>query len=101
MQRAVPLVQSFIAYGSITSDYQLVGDLFGEPCLQLIVVSTMDDTVQFSWDGVNDAFPVVAKATIIIDVGSNGLAESANQGAYVKLIGSPSTGGLYIGGFTV
>lgn len=100
-QKAIPLTQASIAYGSITSSYQLVGSVFSAPLVQLIIISTMNDSVQFSWDGINAFIPIVSGATVIIDVNSNKISVPANSGAYVKLLGSPSSGSLYVSGFTV
>jgi hypothetical protein len=100
-QKGIILAQRSILYSSLTSSYQLVGAVFPAPLVQLIIVSTLNDSVQFSWDGIIDAFPIVAGANIILDIKANGIIESANQGCYVKTLGSPSSGSLYFGGFTV
>ena len=100
--KAVPFTQVSIAAGSITSSYQAIGTAnFNRQMVEVIIVSTLDAVVQWSWDGVNAAFPIPAGATIIINLKSNAIVLSANYGPYVKTLGSPTTGSLYVGGFSV
>jgi hypothetical protein len=100
--RAVPFPQVSIAEASIGASYVAVGgSLFNTPMLIVIIVSTLNDTVQWSWDGVNPAFPVVAGATIIIDMKSDNIPLPGSYGPFVKLIGTPNTGSLYVGGFSI
>jgi len=100
-QKGIVLAQRSILYSAITSSYQLIGAVFAAPLVQLIIVSTLNDVVQFSWDGITPAFPITAGATIILDVKSDGIIVNANDGCYVKTLGTPSSGSLYFGGFTV
>jgi Flp pilus assembly pilin Flp len=97
---AVPFTQVSIAYSALTSSYQLIGGaLFAAPMVIIVIVSTLNDSVQWSWDGVNAAFPVIADATIIIDLKSDKIVLPAKYGPYVKTLGSPTSGSLYVGGF--
>ena len=98
---AVVIAQKTIAAAAISTSYAIVGSAFSSPPVMVIIVSTLDEPVQFSWDGVTDAFPVAARATIIIDFKSDGIALPAVLGPYVKEIGNPTSGSLYVGGFTV
>ena len=100
--KAVPIIQRSVAFGSITSSYvPMGGTAFNTPMTMVIIVSSLNDTVQWSWDGVNPAFPIIAGATIILDMKSDGIPLPANFGPYVKTLGSPASGSLYVGGFTV
>jgi len=99
--KAVPLAQRVIAAAAISSTYSLVGSIFTTAPIMVIIISTLDQTVQFSWDGVTDAFPVIANIPLIINLKSNLVAIAGNYGPYVKEIGNPTTGSLYVGGFTV
>jgi hypothetical protein len=99
---AIPIEQKTLAAASITTSYALVGSVFSSPPVMVIIVSTLDTAVQFSWDGVKDAFPILANSAIILDLKSDGAPLPAvAYGPYVKEIGNPTTGTLYIGGFTV
>lgn len=104
-QRAVPLAQRAAAFGAITSSYTLVGAVFTASPVFLYIMSTLDQAVQISWDGVTDAIAVPVGSTvpvyIPIDLKANGIAMSGQFGVYVKEIGNPGAGSLYVGGFTV
>ena len=100
-QAAVPLVQRTIAAASISSSYAVVGSIFSKPVLCLIVVSTLDQAVQVSLDGTNDFIPVPAGATLIIDSRMNNVVLAGWRGVYVKEIGNPTTGSLYVSGLTL
>jgi hypothetical protein len=98
---AIPMAQRVIAAAAISSTYSIIGSIFSTAPIMVIIISTLDQTVQFSWDGVTDAFPVIANVPLIINLKTNKVAISGNYGAYVKEIGNPTTGSLYVGGFTV
>lgn len=103
-QRAVPLTQRTAAFGAITSSYTLVGTVFSASPVFLYIMSTLDQAVQISWDGVTDAIAIpigsVTPVYIAIDLKANGIAMSGGLGVYVKEIGNPGAGSLFVGGFT-
>lgn len=90
-----------IAAASIVAGYTLVTSIFGSGVVQLILYSSLDATVQLSLDGVRDFIPIPAGGTLIIDVKSNVGALSGAFGVYVKDLGNPTTGSLYVSGFVV
>ena len=50
--KAVPFTQVSLAFGSLTSSYQAIGGkAFATPMIFVVIVSTFNDTVQWSWDG--------------------------------------------------
>lgn len=100
-QAAVPLTQRTAAAAAITNSYTLVGTIFSKPVIELTIVSTLDQAVQLSLDGTNDWCPIPAGATMIVDLKSNGLCLEGWRGVYVKEIGNPASGTLYITGFTL
>lgn len=100
-QEAVPLVQRVAAAAAITTSYTLVGSIFSSPVLTLIIYSSLDQTVQLSLDGTNDFIPVPSGATMVLDVRTNNVALAGWRGVYVKEIGNPTTGSLYVGGLTL
>lgn len=99
--KAVPLVQRSIGFASIGATYSVVGSIFGDPVFCLIIVSTLNENVQISLDGVNDFIPVVANATLVIDIKSDGAAVGGALGVYVKDLNNPTSGSLYVSGFTI
>ena len=98
--KAVPLVQRVIAAASISSSYAIVGSIFSAPVVQLIIYSSLDEDVQISLDGVNDFIPIPEGATLVLDMKSDNIVLSSARGVYVKEIGNPTTGSLYVGGFS-
>jgi hypothetical protein len=99
-KNAFPIAQKTIAAASISSTYAIVGSGFTTPMLMVVIISTLDEAVQFSWDGVTDAFPILAGSAIVLDFKSDNIPLPAGYAPYVKEIGNPTTGSLYIGGFT-
>ncbi|NJL54155.1 hypothetical protein HC928_02565 [bacterium] len=104
-QKAVPLSQRSIAAESITSSYALVGTIFSSPVLWLCIVSTLNAVVQISLNGTTDfvAIPVgdTVPAIITIPFKEFNTVLSGNFGIYVKEIGNPSAGNLYISAISI
>lgn len=100
-QRAIPLIQRTLAAGSIGANYSLVGSIFSTPVVLLIVVSTLDEDVQLSLDGSTDFIPLVSRGLMVLDEKTNGIVLSGEKGVYVKRIGTPTSGSIYVGGFTI
>lgn len=95
-REAKPLEQRSIAAAGISGTYALVGSVFGEGVVTLLIVSTLDQTVQLSFDGSTDFIPMVAGATLVIDIKANQIVLGGWRGVYVKEIGNPTTGSLYV-----
>ncbi len=96
--------QRTLAAGSIVAGYTGVGTALTHPARVIFIQNLTDALVQFSFDGVNDHFPLPANGYIIEDITAN---KTSNGGAffmaegdrlYVKRIGTPTTGTVY---FTV
>jgi hypothetical protein len=100
-REALPLVQRSIAAGSITGSYQIVGSTFGQGVVELIIYSSLDQSVQISLDGANDFIPIPAGAVLILDLKNNLTALGGWRGVYVKTLGNPTTGSLYVSGIGV
>lgn len=98
---AVPLVQRSIAAASIGASYSLVGSIFNSPVIMIIITGDLDQAVQLSLDGTNDWLPFFPGDRLVLDEKSNGLVLAAWRGLYVKEIGNPATGNLYVSGFTL
>lgn len=100
-QRAVPIAQKSIAAASISGTYAITGSIFSDPVVMLVIVSTLDQAVQVSWDGVSDHIPIVAGGTVVLDFRSDFICFPGIYGVYVKEIGNPTTGSLYVSAFTL
>lgn len=104
-KKAVPLAQRSAAAAAITSSYTLVGTLFSAPVVYLLVTSTLDQAVQLSFDGVTDHMAIGAGNTtpqvLPFDFKENGIVLPGNFGIYVKEIGNPSSGNLYVAAFSL
>lgn len=92
-----------IAFGAIGGGYTGIGTALSNPASQIFVQNMTDAILMFSFDGVNDHFPLFANGYFLNDIGSNrSVAQAFFLGAgerlYVRTIGNPTTGSVY---FTV
>ncbi len=95
--------QRSLAFGSIGAGYMGVGTAVDHPIRQFIIQNLTDATLQFSFDGINDHFPLPSNGLLIDDVTSNrgkgdyfAIAEGTRL--YVKQLGVATSGAVY---FTV
>ncbi len=99
---ALPLSQISIGEASVGSSYSAIGT-FSSWLEIMIIISTLNAAVQLSFDGVNDhiAVPAGNSEPVIfnIDFKSNLLTMPLTT-VFIKKIGSPSSGSLYISGFS-
>lgn len=101
-QRLMPEPMRSINSASFTGSYQALGSVLSHPSRKLIFVNNSGVLVTVSWDGVNDAFPLLAGSTVILDENDGAVAScvyvtSAGTQFYVK--GSASSGLVYISTF--
>ncbi len=92
-----------IGYASISGTYAGVGSTLTNAASQIFVQNLTNAILMFSFDGVNDHFPLAANSFFLDDIGSNrAIAQAfflaAGERLYVKTIGSPTSGSVY---FTV
>lgn len=100
--KAIPMAQISIAAASILPSYTVVGTFSSWMNFGLIV-STLDAAVQLSLDGVNDHIVVPAGNTVPVFIPLNfkdNLMSLPTPSVSVKRIGTPTTGSLYVCGFT-
>ncbi|HTJ49053.1 MAG TPA: hypothetical protein VL443_06320 [Cyclobacteriaceae bacterium] len=94
--------QRTIAFGSISSSYAGIGSAYAHPVRLYMIQNFTDAALQFSWDGINDHFPLAAGGSMIIDITSNKTATggmfAAAEGdrTYVKTIDAPTSGSVYL-----
>ena len=91
-----------IAFGSIGAGYTGIGTAYSDPVRIYYLQNLTDATLMFSWDGVNDHFPLPSTSFLLIDVTSNktgmggSLAIAQGDRTYVKQLGVPTIGSVYL-----
>jgi len=96
-----------LAFGSISGTYAGIGSSFANPVYWFYLQNLTDKLLMFSWDGVNDHFPLPTNGYVIMDVSANktiqGGAFMISQGTrfYVKTTsaGAPASGSVYLSVF--
>lgn len=99
--RLVPETARSLAAGSIGAAYMGVGTSFTKPIRMLLIQNLTDESLMFSFDGVNDHLPLPTDGYILLDVTSNkaredGLYFAEGTRIYVKEISTPTTGSVYV-----
>ena len=89
-----------LAFGSIVAGYTAIGTPLSNPARQIFIQNLTDATLMFSFDGINDHFPLPGNGFLLDDITSNqtkqeGFYISAQTTLYVKRIGIPSLGSVY------
>jgi len=96
--------QRSIAFGSIGSSYSAIGTQLDQPMRIVYIVNGTDALLQFSFTGNTDHFVIPAQSYILFDVSSDqaltqGFYISKGTTVYVKRIGTPSSGTVYLSAF--
>lgn len=100
---AEPLRSS--AFGAVTGSYTAIGTPFEHPIRIIFIQNLSDETLLFSFDGVNDAFRLTGNGFLLLDIMANhGTPSNWNiaQGSsvYVKNDGvAPTTGSADVAAF--
>ena len=99
-KRAWFLPQKTLAAGAIGAAYMGVGTALEQAPRQTFIQNLTDATLQFSFDGVNDHFPLPPNGFYLNDITSNksedgGFFLSKGDRLYVKTISAPTTGIVY------
>lgn len=99
--RMLPEVQKSLAAGSIAAGYTGVGTAFSNPVRILFLQNLTDAAVQWSMDGIDDHFPMPANGFLLLDVmGNKSVSDqffiSEGTRMYVKQLGVPTTGSVYV-----
>ena len=92
-----------LAAASVGAAYMGVGTGIDNPARQFFIQNLTDATLMFSFNGVDDHFPLPANGFFLSDITSNknvsqGFYLAEGERLYVKEIGNPTTGSVY---FTV
>ena len=97
--------QRTLAFGAIVAGYTGIGTSLNYPARMLLFQNLTNALLQFSFDGVNDNFPLPAGGLFVLDVTTNTMTNlqtfSAPKGQrfYVKQIGVPTSGAVYVNSF--
>ena len=94
--------QKTAAFGAIGVGYSAIGTPFSNACSILTVQNLTNAVLQFSFNGVDDHFPLAIDAKQTWDACAN--RTNAQEGAffskgtqmYVKRIGTPTSGAVYV-----
>lgn len=70
-----------VAFGGISGVYAGVGIAFSSPVRIFQLQNLTDTTLMFSYDGVNDHFPLASLGYVIIDVTAN---QALTQGFFMS-----------------
>jgi hypothetical protein len=93
-----------LAFGAIGAAYVGVGTSMTRPIRIFSIQNLTDESLMFSFDGVDDHIPLPANGFVLLDVAANrGVAQewSLAKGTriYVKRIGIPTSGSVYVSTF--
>ncbi len=99
--RLLPETVRELASGSISAAYAGLGTAMSRPIRMMVLQNLTDETVWISFDGVNDHMPLAALGYIILDITANKTREdgfflSEGQRLYVKRLGTPTSGSVYL-----
>lgn len=99
--RLVPETVRSIAAGSISGTYAGIGTAISNPCRIFLLQNLTDASLMFSFDGIHDHMPLPASGYMLLDIASNksiteGFFLAQGQRIYVKTLGSPSSGSVYL-----
>lgn len=89
-----------LAFGSIGAAYMGVGTALSRPVRIFLIQNLTDVSLWFSFDGIDDHFPLPADGYLLLDIASNktlsqGLFLAEGERLYAKELGTPTTGAVY------
>lgn len=91
-----------IAAGSLTGAYQAVGSATSNPVRLVFVSNATQGDIMVSIDGTNDAYPVLAGTSVLLDIQANikekddNYVLPAGTTFYVKQLEAPVDKSVYI-----
>lgn len=97
----VPSIVRSVAFGGISGTYAGIGTVLTEPARIFLLQNFTDTALMISHDGLNDNYPINAQSSILLDVTSNRIGQmggfiAAGTRIYVKTLGVPSSGSIYL-----
>lgn len=93
-----------LAFGSIVAGYTEVGTPLTSQIRILHVTNLTDATLMFSFTGNNDHLILPSSGFLLLDITANEISDSGffiaeNTQMFVKRVGTPTTGAVYISAF--
>lgn len=90
-----------LKFDAMGAAYMGIGSEFDKPVRIFFLQNLTDATLWFSFDGVNDHFPLAANGYLLLDVTSNksnlaGFYIAEGTRVYVKELGTPTAGYAYL-----
>jgi hypothetical protein len=90
-----------LAFGLIVAGYTGVSTALLKPARIILVQNLTDAALMFSFDAVDDHFPLPAQGQFVLDITANksltqGFYLAEGQRLYVKRIGTPASGSVYL-----
>ena len=87
-----------IGFAAIGAAYMGVGTSLTNPARQFMIQNLTNATLMFSFNGIDDHFPLPANGFFLNDIASNktnsqGFFLAEGERLYVKTIAAPATGG--------
>ena len=93
-----------LGFASTGAAYMGIGTSFASPIRIIEIENLTNGTMMFSFDGVKDHFPLPGFSSLFLDIAKNGCVEDgfflgAEERIYVKRIGIPTLGSVYVSAF--
>lgn len=90
-----------LANGSIAAGYTGIGTAMANPIRFFALTNLTDAALLFSFDGINDHLVLPVNGFIVLDIAANktqdtGFYLAEGDRAYVKRLGVPSSGSVYL-----
>jgi len=90
-----------LAFGSIVAGYTAIGTAMSNPIRMFLIQNLTNAIVWFSFDGVNDHFPLGATSYMLLDISTNKTQDSGffmaeGDRLYVKRLEIPTSGSVYL-----
>jgi len=84
--------------------YSGIGTAMTHPIRMFLLQNLTDASLMFSFDGINDHFPMPPNGYLILDITANktittGYFLAEGQRLYVKVLGTPTDGSVYFSVF--
>lgn len=101
----VPETIRELGFAAIGAGYVSIGTPLDKPSSIIILMNLTDETLMFSFDGVNDHLALPANGHLTLDITANKTNQAGalfyREGGslYVKQIGVPTSGSVYLTSF--
>ena len=90
-----------LGFAAIGAAYMGVGTAISNPARMILVQNFTDTAMMFSFDGVNDHFPLYQYSQLVLDISGNktsddGFFLAEGQRLYVREVVAPTLGDVYL-----